>query len=289
MRRKAGIAVMLTWPFVLLAGLWAAPMLFRSPQVLTRVSEPAALIAGTDEPAASEEPLRITSVPFLADEPPPERTAPLPPAPPTALTVVFPQPVVQPLPPPAPEPLPQPAEVTAAPSVLSPSVSPPHTPAVRVGRAEQTVAVEALPPVRQAAVPVRAARLPLTGAFPSRLDDRLQLALPAALRTQLDPDGVLLIAPGPTTCLWLTTPEHVDRLIERLERAGQVDVQAFRRLFFAQAEKVAVEKDGSVVLPDRLARWAGLNGEVMLAGADEHIEIWDMTHWEQTKRAADER
>src|SRR5262249_31595468 len=148
----------------------------------------------------------------------------------TPLSVVFPQPMAGP-PPPPPPPLPPPSivppsglmVVTPTPAALPPDkplvVLPPLAPPQQAEPVQRAVAIESLPPLRRAATLSRPARLPLTGAFAERLEDRRRLLLPVALREQVAPDTVLLVAPGPTACLWLTTPDHLDRLMDRLDRS----------------------------------------------------------------------
>ena len=37
--------------------------------------------------------------------------------------------------------------------------------------------------------------------------------------------------------------------------------------------------DGRVQVSDRLAQFAGLNGEVVVVGIDDHFELWDLNRW----------
>ncbi len=133
--------------------------------------------------------------------------------------------------------------------------------------------------------------LPLTGTFPCNLDDQHALLLPKAIRDQLGSAEMVMVSPGTDQCLWLTTPTHLERLAQRMEQsqAKEVDVHAFKRLYFAQTEKVALTAEGRVVISDRLAQFAGLHQEVVLVGIDDHFELWDVSRWKdftQRKSAA---
>ena len=133
--------------------------------------------------------------------------------------------------------------------------------------------------------------LPLTGTFPCNLDDQHTLLLPRAIRDQLGSADMVMVSPGTDQCLWLTTPTHLDRLAQRMEQsqAKEVDVHTFKRLYFAQTEKVALTGEGRVVISDRLVQFAGLHQEVVLVGIDDHFELWDVTRWKdftQKKSAA---
>jgi MraZ protein len=133
--------------------------------------------------------------------------------------------------------------------------------------------------------------LPLTGTYPGNLDDKRLIALPRAMRDQLGEGDVVLVSPGPDHCLWVTNHEHLERLAKRLETspAREHEVRSFRRLYFAQTEKVALSAEGRIVIPERLAQFAGLHQEVVLIGIDDHFELWDVARWRQytqTKSAA---
>jgi MraZ protein len=81
----------------------------------------------------------------------------------------------------------------------------------------------------------------------------------------------------------LTNQAHLERLAERLEQShvSEADVRDFKRLYFAQTEKLTINDDGRVTIPERLAQFAGLHQEVVLVGIDDHFEVWDAAHWRQ--------
>lgn len=54
-----------------------------------------------------------------------------------------------------------------------------------------------------------------------------------------------------------------------------------RRLFFATAEWVDVDKAGRILVPGFLKKAAGLSNEVVLVGAGKFFEIWSNELWEE--------
>jgi MraZ protein len=125
--------------------------------------------------------------------------------------------------------------------------------------------------------------MPLTGTYPCNLDDKRLIALPRAMRDQLGEGDTVLVSPGPDHCLWVTNQDHLERLAKRLEtsQAREHEVRSFRRLYFAQTEKVSLSAEGRIVIPERLAQFAGLHQEVVLIGIDDHFELWDVARWRQ--------
>ena len=122
----------------------------------------------------------------------------------------------------------------------------------------------------------------LTGTHPRTLDDKKRLALPRRVREQLGEPQTLFVTPGPDQCLWLYTQDGLERLAERLDRSPATDaeVRVFRRLYFAQTESVDVDRNGRILIPERLVQFAGLRHDVVLIGVRDHLELWDAERWQ---------
>ncbi|MBM4095907.1 MAG: division/cell wall cluster transcriptional repressor MraZ [Planctomycetota bacterium] len=122
----------------------------------------------------------------------------------------------------------------------------------------------------------------LTGTYQRTLDEKKRLVLPKKVREALGDPESLFVAPGPDKCLWLHTGGELERLATRLDDRPATDAEArlFRRLFFAQAEAVDVDRAGRILLPDRLVALAGIGHEVVLVGVRDHMEVWDAAQWE---------
>jgi MraZ protein len=123
----------------------------------------------------------------------------------------------------------------------------------------------------------------LTGTYPRTLDDKKRMALPKRVREQLGDPETLFITPGPDQCLWLYTQAGLEQLADRLDQAPATDAEArvFRRLYFAQTEAVDVDKNGRVLVPERLVQFAGLQHEIVLIGVRDHLELWDAARWQE--------
>jgi MraZ protein len=127
----------------------------------------------------------------------------------------------------------------------------------------------------------------LTGTFPRTIDEKQRLAIPKRLRDALcqgqDETSVLFAAPGTDGSLALYTEESFSRLADQLAASpptGQ-DVRAFSRLFYAQAQRLDVDRQGRVRIPLELVQLAGLAKDVMLVGVRDHLELWDRKRWDE--------
>jgi len=123
----------------------------------------------------------------------------------------------------------------------------------------------------------------LTGTFGRSIDEKLRVAIPKSVRVALEcPEGGgLYIAPGTDESLTLYTEEAFGRLAERLAGVSPTkqDVRAFVRLFFAQAQRVELDAQGRVRIPQELAELVRLEKEVVLLGVQDHVEIWPAKRW----------
>src|SRR5262249_55405558 len=100
----------------------------------------------------------------------------------------------------------------------------------------------------------------LTGSHVRTLDDKKRLGMPKRVREQLQEPATLYVTPGPDGCLWLYTQDGLEQLAGKLDATPATDAEArvFRRLFFAQAEAVDVDRAGRILISDRLIQFAGL-------------------------------
>jgi MraZ protein len=125
----------------------------------------------------------------------------------------------------------------------------------------------------------------LTGSFSRTLDDKLRVAIPKEFRDtlQLPATAALYVAPGTDGSLALYTEDVFGRLGERLAERSPTrkEVRAFSRLFYAQARRVELDRQGRVRVPAELAERAGIEKEVILLGVQDHMELWDRRRWDQ--------
>jgi MraZ protein len=123
----------------------------------------------------------------------------------------------------------------------------------------------------------------LTGTFVRSLDQKLRVAVPRAVRVALGcPEGgALFIAPGTDQSLVLYTEEAFARLADRLARLSPTrqDVRTFVRLFYGRAQRVELDGQARVRIPQELAELAHLEREVVLLGVQDHLELWAAEHW----------
>jgi MraZ protein len=112
--------------------------------------------------------------------------------------------------------------------------------------------------------------------------DRLGwLALPEQIRSELK--GDLIVTRGFDRNLILYPDLGWRALAGKLmaKPISNLDVRTFRRRLFGSAMQLAPDKNGRIQLPSSLREFAGINGELILTGMYDHVELWSVEEWSQ--------
>jgi MraZ protein len=111
------------------------------------------------------------------------------------------------------------------------------------------------------------------------LDEKGRLALPARYREDLR-DGVV-ITRGFEDCLLVYPMAAWAPLAERVSSLsiGDPDVRLLRRMLFANATDLMLDRQGRILVPAELRAHAGLEREAVVVGMHSFIEIWSPSGW----------
>jgi MraZ protein len=129
-------------------------------------------------------------------------------------------------------------------------------------------------------------RLLLTGEFEHVLDNKGRVLISNKLRNQIDADehgSNFYLSVGANGILCLYPEKCFKRVVACLaaKNAAPDEAVAYERMSFALAGKVELDSQGRLLLNERLRKRAGLKDNVMLTGAGDHIELWNMQDWEK--------
>ncbi len=130
------------------------------------------------------------------------------------------------------------------------------------------------------------------GEFQHNLDLKGRVAIPAKFRPKLS--GGAIITRGLDRCLFVFADKEWEALAQKLIALplAQANSRAFVRLMLAGAADVEIDKQGRILIPDYLRKYAGLKKESIIAGLYNRIEIWDGAAWNEyktkTESASDE-
>jgi MraZ protein len=117
------------------------------------------------------------------------------------------------------------------------------------------------------------------GQFDHSLDNKGRLTIPSKYRPELE-DG-LVITRGLDNCLWILARADWDELAAKVSKLPTTNPNArnFSRFLFSQASDTVPDKQGRVLIPQKLREFAGIDTDTVIAGVDNRIEIWSVERW----------
>ncbi len=122
----------------------------------------------------------------------------------------------------------------------------------------------------------------LLGEYEHTIDDKNRLTLPAKFRRDFE-DGCV-VTRGLDGCVYAWTPEgwekYRDSILTELHPLSQQGRRMHRHCF-SGASETTPDKQGRVSIPPALLTHAKLGRDVVVAGVNDHLEIWDRAAWKR--------
>jgi MraZ protein len=118
-----------------------------------------------------------------------------------------------------------------------------------------------------------------TGEFRHTIDDKGRVAVPARFRGDLA--GTAFVSRWIDGCLAIFPKDAWNVLADKVGSLQVSDAGArnFARFLFSGAFEVELDRQGRAVVPAGLREFAGLNGEAVVVGARDHVELWQPARW----------
>jgi len=120
------------------------------------------------------------------------------------------------------------------------------------------------------------------GEYQPNLTDGSRLALPKKLREQILGDEVVL-SRGFEKCIFV-----YDKQDWINESQKQIDnpitdskTRDLRRYMFAGASDSKLDSQGRIIVPANLLSYAGIEKDITVIGAGDHVEIWNTNNWNE--------
>ncbi len=125
------------------------------------------------------------------------------------------------------------------------------------------------------------------GDYPCKADSKGRIMLPSAFKKQMGEkviDRFVVKKAIFEKCLLLYPYEEWERQISilrsKINPYNRTHAE-FLREFFKGTAEVTLDNNNRLLIPKRLLDWANIKSEVVLAGQDDKIVIWDKTTYEK--------
>jgi MraZ protein len=118
------------------------------------------------------------------------------------------------------------------------------------------------------------------GQYRHTIDNKGRLIVPARFR-ELLADGAYIALGFDHNLMVLTSVafETVSHRVNQLSLTDEIARQ-LRRLIFATADRVVVDKAGRIRIPQFLLTTASFSSEAVIVGVGDYFEIWAPKFWE---------
>ncbi|HZW02425.1 MAG TPA: division/cell wall cluster transcriptional repressor MraZ, partial [Anaerolineaceae bacterium] len=112
------------------------------------------------------------------------------------------------------------------------------------------------------------------GRYEHTIDEKGRITIPARFRDLLD-EGAY-VTRGFDNNLLVLTPPSFDIISQRVRQMSITDEAArlLKRLIFSSAERVEVDRNGRILIPQWLRASVGIENAAVVVGAGEYFEIW---------------
>jgi len=127
------------------------------------------------------------------------------------------------------------------------------------------------------------------GEFEYKIDEKGRVPIPPKFRRELK-EGVVL-TPGIEKCITAYPLSEWKKLAATLT-TGSVTRSKLRRLnraIFATAFSLNIDGQHRIALPIPLRQYASIEDEVIIAGANNYLELWNKEQWEAEKAISQEQ
>ena len=117
------------------------------------------------------------------------------------------------------------------------------------------------------------------GEYTHTIDSKGRITIPAKFRNLLA--AGLVVTRGFDQNLMLFPMDGWQELAERIAQRplSDEDVRAFRRRVFSGAIDLVPDRQGRILLPPYLREFAKIDGDVVIAGMFNYLELWSNEAW----------
>lgn len=117
------------------------------------------------------------------------------------------------------------------------------------------------------------------GEYHHNIDEKGRIVIPTKFREILE--DKFIVVRGIEKCLYIYAKKDWEKLVEKLNTLPftKKDARTFIRSFFSGATECEFDRQGRTCIASPLIVYAGLSKECVIIGANDRIEIWGLTEW----------
>jgi len=123
------------------------------------------------------------------------------------------------------------------------------------------------------------------GEFSHTIDRKGRVIIPAKFREVAESNYIdtFYVTRGLDRCLFLFTEEEWKLQEQKFKGLSftKSETRRFNRLYFSGASRVTCDKQGRILVPTYLQKFAQITRKIIIIGVSNRIEIWDEDKWNE--------
>lgn len=124
------------------------------------------------------------------------------------------------------------------------------------------------------------------GEYQIRFTGKGRIVLPKLMRQELGKDKVVILSRGFEGCIWGFSQKGFESEAKRQLEVSATEEKArfLRRYLFSGSVPAELDAQGRFIIPVSLLAYGRVKKEVMVIGAGDHFEIWNIDLWKRHLR-----
>lgn len=129
------------------------------------------------------------------------------------------------------------------------------------------------------------------GSFETFFSGKNRLILPKRFRKELGNEDRFYILLGENGEVWGFDPKNWSNLTESILKFPlSTEEGRIRRLrLFPKAEECSLDGQGRFILPQEFIKNLDFKKEVLIVGAGDHFEVWDLELWQKQEKQLEDK
>ena len=125
------------------------------------------------------------------------------------------------------------------------------------------------------------------GEYNHTLDAKGRVIVPAKFRELLGEK--FIVCKGIDRCLVVYAMNEWEKFVANLNQLSNLNKNArdLKRFFMAGASEVECDKQGRILLPETLRKYANLESNIIFSGMGDKAEIWSKESWDDVSTIDD--
>lgn len=121
----------------------------------------------------------------------------------------------------------------------------------------------------------------MIGQYEGKVGEKHQAGLPKKFREELG--DKLIVTKGFENCLIIVSEKNWQTLLEGTEGKPFTSkaTRELQRFLLGNASYVELDSKGRFVIPEYLRKFAKIETEIVFAGIQRFVEVWDKKRWEE--------